>query len=71
MSLRCIFAYQTTKKMGTYTNKSTQETYLIKGVSSLEQAWSLAEFVCKRNNWNLFIDSVSRFENIIFIISIY
>jgi hypothetical protein len=39
--------------MATYTNKATGETYKLNGVNSLEQAWNLAEFVCRRNNWNL------------------
>jgi len=38
--------------MATYTNKATGEKYTLKGVKSLEQAWNLAEFVCRRNNWN-------------------
>lgn len=36
-----------------YTNNATGETYTLKGVCSLKQAWNLAEFVCQRNNWNL------------------
>lgn len=39
--------------MTTYTNTATGETYKLSGVNSLEQAWNLAEFVCRRNNWNL------------------
>lgn len=39
-------------KMATYTNKATGETYTLKGIKSLKQAWKLAEFVCRRNNWN-------------------
>ena len=39
--------------MATYTNTATKETYRLRGVNSLEHAWSLAEFVCKRNGWNL------------------
>lgn len=37
----------------TYHNTATGETYTLKGVKSLEAAWDLAEFVCRRNNWNL------------------
>lgn len=36
----------------TYTNKATNEVYIINGISSLKQAWNISEFVCKRNNWN-------------------
>lgn len=36
-----------------YYNRATEETYKIRGVRDLEQAWNLAEFVCNRNNWNL------------------
>jgi hypothetical protein len=39
--------------MATYFNKATGETYTLKGVNSLKQAWNMAEFVCKRNDWNL------------------
>lgn len=39
--------------MATYTNKATNEVYTLRGVKSLEQAWNMAEFVCRRNNWNL------------------
>jgi hypothetical protein len=36
----------------TYTNKALNETYKIGGVKDLEQAWNLANFACRRNNWN-------------------
>lgn len=39
--------------MATYINKATGEIYTLKGIISLKQAWNMAEFVCKRNNWNL------------------
>jgi hypothetical protein len=37
----------------TYTNKALNETYTINGVRGTEQAWDLAAFVCRRNNWSL------------------
>lgn len=39
--------------MATYFNKATRETYTLRGITSLKQAWNMAEFVCERNNWNL------------------
>ena len=39
--------------MAQYYNNATGETYKLNGVSSLKQAWDLAEFVCSRNNWNI------------------
>lgn len=39
--------------MATYENIATGETYKMGGVKNMEQAWDLAEFVCRRNDWNL------------------
>lgn len=39
-------------KTATYSNKATGETYKLNGVNSLRHAWSLSEFVCRRNDWN-------------------
>jgi hypothetical protein len=36
-----------------YQNKATKETYKLGGVSGIEQAWNMANFVCNRNNWNI------------------
>lgn len=41
------------KTMAIYTNTATGEVYQLAGVKSLGQAWNLAEFVCRRMNWNL------------------
>jgi hypothetical protein len=38
--------------MATYTNIATNEVYKLSGVKSLEHAFDLYKFVCKRNNWN-------------------
>jgi len=35
-----------------YTNKALNETHKISGVSGIEQAWNLAEYVCRRKGWN-------------------
>lgn len=44
----------------TYHNKVLDETYTLAGVNGLEQAWHMADFVCRRNNWNpdMFCDDV-------------
>jgi uncharacterized protein YjaG (DUF416 family) len=36
----------------TFTNRKTNETYTLKNVQDLSQAWNLATFVCKRMGWN-------------------
>lgn len=40
-------------KIAVYYNVALNETYKIGGVRDLEQAWDLAEVVCRRNQWNL------------------
>lgn len=38
--------------MATYFHKLSGQTYTLRGVKSLSQAWALAKIVCERNNWN-------------------
>ena len=40
-------------KTATYTNKALNETYKLGGVKDLAQAWNLADWVAKRNGWNV------------------
>ena len=48
-------------KKAIYTNKATEETYTLAGVTGIEQAWDMWKFVCGRNNWNpaTFINDVT------------
>jgi hypothetical protein len=39
-------------KTAVYFNKATYETYELGGVSNIQQAYNLYNFVCKRKNWN-------------------
>lgn len=39
-------------KTAVYFNKATYETYELGGVSNIQQAYNLYDFVCSRNNWN-------------------
>ena len=39
-------------KKAKYTNRQTNEVYIIGGISDLGQAWGISLLVCDRNGWN-------------------
>lgn len=35
-----------------YKNKATKESYTLAGVESIQKAYDMYNFVCRRNDWN-------------------